>query len=149
VNCDNGTISGYPVARPFVTVEPSRAVSRAWSFTTAQLPLFTLFSRSPRSLGVSRPGRFSYAFVATPGLAGTLRITSTGKLRIGSRKRAMKLGSKRFTAPASGKLKVKFRLSGKYLRALKRRSSLRFAVVVKLGGKTFDAKLKLKRPKRG
>ena len=129
-------------------IGPPRAFSRAWSFTTVQLPAFALFSGSPRSLRVSKAGRFSYSFVATPGLAGTMRVTSTRKVKIGSKKRTMKLGSKGFIAPANGKLKVKFKLSSKNLRALKRRSSLRFAIVVKLGSKTFNAKLQLKRPKR-
>lgn len=124
---------------------PPRAFSHTWSFSTA--PALS-FAGSPKSLRVSKSGRFAYRLLATPGLSGKVKITGRKKVKIGSSKRKMKLGSKSFTASTHAKAKVRFKLSKRNLRALKRHKSLRFAVVVKAGGKTFGAKLKLKRPKR-
>lgn len=124
---------------------PARAFSRTWSFSTA--PVLS-FASSPKSLRVSKTGRFSYRLLAMPGRSGKVRITGRKRVRIGSSKRKMKLGSKSFTASANAKAKVKFKLSRKNLRVLKRHKSLRFAVRATLGGQKLHAKLTLKRPKR-
>jgi hypothetical protein len=107
-----------------------------------------VFTSSPTRLRVSPTGRFTYTFRATPGHSGTAGLTSARSLRIGSKTRRMKVGAKPFTAPASGTVKVKYKLSAASLRALRRTVRLGFKVSVALGGTTFVAKLTLLAPKR-
>jgi hypothetical protein len=106
------------------------------------------FTTDVKSLRVSKTGRFTYRFVATALRSGTISLESTKKLKIASKKRHLKLATKKFTAPASGKAKVKFKLSRTQLEALKRAEKLRFKVTAKLGGKSFAATLTLKAPKK-
>lgn len=139
------------VAASVTTGSGPRLFSRTWSFSTrASSPEFRVvsFVTSPKRLRVSKSGRFTYRFLATPGLAGKARFTSTKRVRIGAKKRKMKLGSKRFTGPANGRAKVKLKLSRKNLRALRKRPSLLFAVVVTAGGATYKTTLTLRRPKK-
>jgi hypothetical protein len=112
------------------------------------LPDMASFTGSPTSLRVSKKGKFSYSFTATPLRSGKITMTSTKKVKIGSKKRKMKLGPKSFTVPAGGKVKVTFKLSSKNLKALKKRPSIKFAVLVTVGTHTFNTKLTLKRPKK-
>ena len=104
------------------------------------------FTNSPRSLRVSRSGRFSYSFAASPGRAGTARLTSTRPVRIGRSTRKLRLGPKAFTAPATGDVRLAFRLPTRYFQALKRRPSLQFVVSVTVGTTTFRTRLTLKPP---
>jgi hypothetical protein len=106
-----------------------------------------IFSGSPKSLRISGSGRFTFQFAATPGRAGKIALTSTKRIRFGTRKRKLKLAAKSFTAQANGDARVKFKLSASKLRALKRAHSVRLAVSVTVGTSTFAAKLKLKAPK--
>jgi FtsP/CotA-like multicopper oxidase with cupredoxin domain len=106
------------------------------------------FLKSPKTLRVSKSGRFTFSFVATPLRNGKISLKSTKKVKIGSKKQFMTTAAKTFTAPASGKVKVKLKLSSRNRAALKRVKSLRFKVTVKLGGKTFTTKLKLQAPKK-
>ncbi len=112
------------------------------------LTVFVSFATSAKSLRVSKAGRFSYSFTATPLSPGKVGLKSTKKVKIGSRKRYMALAKKSFTPSSAGKVKVEFKLSSKNLRALTKASKLRFAVTATLGGKTFTTKLTLKRPKK-
>ena len=112
-------------------------------------PDIAIFAGSPQSLRVSRSGRFSYGFIATPGRSGKAKLTSTSSIKVGARKRKVKLAAKSFTAPSNAKVKVKFKLSARNLRALKHRSSLKFKVSVTVGQKHFTTKLTLKPPKKG
>lgn len=106
------------------------------------------FASSPKSLRVAKTGRFTFSFTATKGRSGKITITSTKKVKIGAKKVKMKLGTKTFTVPASGTETVKYKLSSKNLKALKKHKSLKFAIAVTVGAKTFSAKLTLKPPKQ-
>lgn len=106
------------------------------------------FTGSPKSARVSKTGSFSYSFSATPGRSGTAKLTSSKKVKVGSKKRKLTIGAKSFTAPANGKVKLKFKLSSKNLKALKKAKSVSFTVRVTVGAKSFTAKLKLKAPKK-
>ncbi len=106
------------------------------------------FQLSPKSLRVSKTGRFEYSFRATPLRVGTISLKSTKKVRIGSTKRFVTLAARSFTAPSARTVKVKFKLTSKSLKALKRLEKVRFNVVVKLGAKTFATTLTLKAPRR-
>jgi hypothetical protein len=110
------------------------------------IPDFASFAGAPTSLRVSKTGRFSYAFVATPGRAGKASVTSTKSFKTGAKKRKLKAPSRSFTAPANGRVTVKFRLSAASRKALKTRMSVRFKVTVTVGSAAFSAKLKLKPP---
>ncbi len=106
------------------------------------------FAASPKRLRVSRTGRFTYAFLATPLRAGTIGLKSTKRLKIATRKRYMKLAAKPFSARSTGKVKITFKLPATFLKALKRVKKLRFEVTARLAGRTFTAKLTLDAPRR-
>ena len=112
------------------------------------LALFASFKTSPKSLRVSKSARFKYSFKATPLRSGKISLKSTKKVKIGSKKGFLKVAAKAFTASSTGTVKVNLKLSSTSLKALKRAKQLRFAVTVKLGGKTFATKLTLKAPKK-
>jgi hypothetical protein len=106
------------------------------------------FKTSPKSLRVSRSGRFTYRFTATRGSKGKAKLASTRKVKVGSKRRKLTVASKSFTSPASGTVKLKLKLPAKYLRALKRHTSVQFTVTVTIANKHFSAKVKLKPPKK-
>jgi len=58
----------------------------------------------------------------------------------------MTLSAKRFTASPTGAVAVKFRLSSRNLRALKRSTRLRFRAAATLGSATFTTTLVLVAP---
>lgn len=106
------------------------------------------FKTAPKSVRVSKTGRFTYKFLATPLRSGKISLKSTKKLKVGSKKRFIKLASKKFTSSKTGRVKVKFKLSKKNLKALKKRHRIRLKVTATLAGKTFTTKLTLKAPKK-
>jgi hypothetical protein len=112
------------------------------------IPDVAVFTGSSKSLRVSKTGKFTYGFLATPGRAGKAKLTSTKKIKVGSKKKKVSTAAKSFTVPANGKVKVNFTLSAKNLKALKKRTSLKCEVSVTVGAKTFSATLKLKPPKK-
>ncbi len=107
------------------------------------------FTNSPKKLRVSKAGRFTYAFEATPGRSGEAKLKATKSIKVGSRKRKLKLRPEAFTAPANGEVELKFKLSRKDLDALKTVRNVPFGVKVTLGATTFPTELKLKPPKSG
>jgi hypothetical protein len=120
-------------------------------------PAKASFRRSKRSIRVSRRGRFSFSFTAGPGLKGRITLKTVKKVRARkrSRRRRYTFGNKTFRVPASGKVKVRFKLSRRNFRTLKRYRKLRLSVTVKLrnsAGLTSTAKvritLKAPRPRR-
>lgn len=138
---------GDPAIRPGVPEVPANAIDENCDGVAAPaLADIAIFSTSPKILRVSRTGRFTYTFVATPGRKGNVKLRSTRSIRVGAKKRRLTLAAKTFTAPASGRVRQAFRLSAANLRALKRVSSLQFEVRVTVGGKTFTTKLKLRPP---
>ncbi|MGH2839692.1 MAG: hypothetical protein ACRDKY_02570 [Solirubrobacteraceae bacterium] len=107
-----------------------------------------VFATSPKSLRVAKTGRFTYRFVAPALASGTIRLKSATKVKIGAKKRFMKLATRSFTAPSTTRVKVKYKLSRKHLKALNRAKKLRFKVTATLAGKTTTTTLTLKAPKK-
>ncbi|HEX2160287.1 MAG TPA: S8 family serine peptidase [Thermoleophilaceae bacterium] len=71
------------------------------------------------ALRVSRRGVFRYTFRATPSLAGRIAFRTRRKVRI-ARRTHLSLAAKTFSAPATGRVAVKVRLSKRQLRILRR-----------------------------
>jgi Glycine rich protein len=111
------------------------------------VPTFAIFTGSPKSLRVSKSGHFTYRLIATPGRSGKAKLASTRKIRVASKRRTFHVGPRSFTAPATGQVKLSFKLSRVELKALKHRTSLQFKLSVTIAGKTFTAKVTLKPPK--
>jgi hypothetical protein len=112
-----------------------------------RLPDIAAFSDSPKTLRVSKRGGFTYHFYATPGRRGRAKAASATSIRIGPRKRRVKVAAKSFTVPPGAVVTVNFKLSRRDLKALRAHRSLRLVVRVTVGAKTFSAKLTLKPPK--
>ena len=116
--------------------------------TTGPLPAIVSFTASSKRIRVSRSGRFTYTFRATPGAAGSASLQSRRSVSVGSHKRRLNVGARSFTTPAAGTVRLAFKLSAASLRALRRASPLAFTVSVALGSTTFTGKLTLLAPKR-
>jgi subtilisin family serine protease len=141
-------------------VDAAAAIRRARVLTTPpppppQPPAKASFRGSKRTIRVSRRGRFSFTFRAAPGLKGRIKLVTVKKVRPSKRgrKKRATLGSKTFTVPQSGKVKVKFKLSRRNRKILKRYKKLRISVSVRLrnaANLTSLAKVRitLKAPKR-
>lgn len=115
---------------------------------TGPPPADVLFTTSPKSLRVAKTGRFTYRLRATALKSGKISLKSTTKVKIGSKKRLMKLARKSFTAGSTGKVKVKYKLARKHLKPLRKAKKLRFRVTATLAGRTYTTKLTLKAPKK-
>ncbi len=105
------------------------------------------FATSPKSVQVSKAGSFKYVFAATALRTGKVALRTTKRVKIGSKRRFLRL-SATFTASPAGIAAARFKLSRKNLRALKRARRLRFIVTVALGGRTFSTNLTLKAPNK-
>jgi Tol biopolymer transport system component len=90
------------------------------------------FAASKRSIKVSKNGRFSFTFRAGAGLTGRVAFTSAKKVRIGAKRKKVTLVRKSFTVPASGKVKLKLKLSRKNLRILRKNRKVKTNVTVTL-----------------
>lgn len=112
------------------------------------VPDFAVFTNSPTSLRVSKTGRFAYRFLATPKRTGKAKLTSTKPVRVFTKKRKLRVATKSFKAPANATVKLKFKLSSTTLKALKRRTSVKFKVDVTVGATKFFTYVRLKPPKR-
>jgi len=108
----------------------------------------TSFAASRKAITVSKSGRFRYSFLAEPGLTGKINLRSIK--RAGAARR-ISLGTKSYTVPASGIVKVSWKLSRRNLRILERSKRIRFRVAVTLGNaaglsRTGATTLTLKKP---
>jgi hypothetical protein len=97
-----------------------------------------------KTIRVKRNRRFKISFRAAPGLKGTARFRRVKNVRV---------PRKPFTVPASGKVTLRYRLSRKSFRALKRKRRAKTRVTVTLrnfAGLTSKAtkKVTLKAPKQ-
>jgi hypothetical protein len=93
------------------------------------------FAGSPSSIGVDRKRRFKFRFHGAPGLRGTVVFTSVQQVRVNLTQR-VELASKSFTAPASGRVILRIRLSKKSFRILIRKGTIRTRVTVTLRNAT-------------
>ena len=84
---------------------------------------------SSKSIPVDRSGGFSVSFGATPGTSGSMTLQSAAKVNLGALRR-ISLGTKSFTVTGSARAKVRWRLSRRNLRILKRKSRIRFRATV-------------------
>ncbi len=115
-------------------------------------PLPPSFAASKKSIVVGSSGRFAYTLRAEPGLTGTISLRSVAKVKV-SAKRQISLGTKRFTVPTSGTVKVRWTLSRKNLQILKRSRRIKFRATVGLRNAAGIASsgattLTLERPRR-
>jgi thermitase len=78
---------------------------------------------------VSRKGVLSYSFRATPGLFGEA-VFRTRRKAVVSRRAHVRIGSRAFKVPSSGRVTVKVKLSRKNLRILRRNRRLRLNAIV-------------------
>jgi subtilisin family serine protease len=92
------------------------------------------FRRSKRSIRASRTGRFRFSFTAGAGLRGRITLKTVRRVRPRSRgrRRIATFANKTFTVPGSGRVTVRFKLSRRNRRILKRYKRLRISVAVKL-----------------
>jgi subtilisin family serine protease len=140
--------------------DAAAAIRRARVLTTPPPPPPTppakaSFRNSKRTIRVSRSGRFSFSFTAGPGLRGRITLKTVRKVRPrnrGRRRRAT-FANKTFTVPASGKVRVRFKLSRRNRLILRRYKKLRISVAVKLRNSanltsTAKVRITLKAPKR-
>jgi extracellular elastinolytic metalloproteinase len=107
---------------------------------------------APRSITVSRRGTFTYRFRATPGSRGTATFASVRRLQISARRRVT-FARRSFTAPGSGRVTLRIRLSRKNLRILRRNRRALVSVRVSARGPTggtasTSRRLTLKAPRR-
>jgi len=124
------------VAATFVAIPPPKAS----------------FAGAKRTIRVDRKRRFSVSFRGEPGLKGSAILGSSGKVRV-SRKKRLRLGRKSFTVPASGKVRLKLRLSKKSFRILNLNRKIRTRLTIKLTtaaglSSTATKTIALKAPKR-
>jgi hypothetical protein len=131
-----------------INARPLPVIARA----VVARPLPASFAASKKSIAVSKSGRFSYSFRAGAGLTGTIGLRSIVKVGV-SAKRRLGLGTKRFTVPASGIVKVSWKLSRRNLRILKRNKRIRFRATATLRNASGNASsaatvLTLRKPTR-
>jgi hypothetical protein len=136
------TIPAPVISAPGSSPPPTTAPPRP----PATKPIVVL-SGALKTLRVSKRGGFTYTFLATPLRNGTITLQSTKKIRIGPKRRTLKLGPTPFTALPTGQVNVKLKLTKPILKALKRAKSLTFTVRATLAGSTYTTKLTIKAPK--
>lgn len=114
-----------------------------------------LFTGQKRTLRASRSGRFTFAFLAQPGLTGKVTLKSAKKLRLRprGRKKRLSLGRKSFAVPGNATVKLRFKLSRKNRRVLRKKRKIKVKASMVLrnaAGKRTVAtrRFTLKAPKR-
>ena len=100
----------------------------------------------PRSIRVRRDRSFVLRFVATAGRAGSLKLTTVKRVAARKRRRLV-LVRKSFTAPASGRVRVRVKLGRKGMRVLRRTRRLPVTAKATLGTRTATRRVTLRAPR--
>jgi hypothetical protein len=98
------------------------------------------------SVTVGARGIFSLTFAGTPGAAGTIKVT-TVKAVSAARRRKLVVARRSFTAPASGRVRVKLKLTRKGFRVLRRLKRLPVSAKVTLGQTSAKKRVTLRAPR--
>lgn len=98
-----------------------------------------------RSIRVGARGRFSLSFGATPGQAGSIRLTTVRAVAAAIRRRLV-VARRSFTAPASGRVTLRLKLTRKGFRVLRRARRLAVSARVTLGQANGKKRLTLRAP---
>jgi hypothetical protein len=109
------------------------------------LPTVSLASLAS-SVTVGARGTFSLSFAATPGQAGTIKLT-TVKAVSTARRRRLVVARKSFTVPASGRVRVRLKLTRTGFRVLKRLRRLPVSARVTLGQTSASKRVMLRAPR--
>jgi hypothetical protein len=149
----NVSIVADTSGQPSITViyTPPPAGPGPGGGTTPTAPDKASFAGSKSTIRVGRNRVFTFAFGAGANLTGMAVFRSAGKVQV-SAKRRVTLARKPFTSPASGRVRLKVKLSKKNFRILKRNRKIRTRVTVTLtnsGGLSSSASkmLLLKAPR--
>ena len=130
---------------------PGGGTSGGAPLPPAAAPITLSLASGKRTIRVSRSGRLSYSFLASPGASGAATFTTTKRVLVSAtRKRRVTLAAKAFAVPRSGKVTLRIRLSKKSRAILKRNRRLSLVVKVALfgngGPKVATKRLMLKAP---
>jgi subtilisin-like proprotein convertase family protein len=104
-------------------------------------------SSLPSSIRVSRKGTFFLRFGGTPGVAGSLKLTTVKAVGTAPRRRKLVVARRSFAMPASGRVRLKVKLNRRGFRTLKRARRLRVSARVRLGPTTATKRLTLRAPR--
>jgi Subtilase family len=99
-----------------------------------------------RVVRVGPRGWFSLRFGATPGQAGAIKLTTVRAFAAAIRRRLV-IARRSFTAPASGRVAVRLKLTRRGLRVLKRARRLAVSMRVTLGPASAKRRLTLRAPR--
>ena len=98
------------------------------------------------SVRVGARGTFSLAFAGTPGQVGTIKLT-TVKAVSAARRRRLVVARKSFTVPASGRVRLRLKLTRTGFRVLRRVRRLPVSVRVTLGQTSAGKRVTLRAPR--
>ena len=101
----------------------------------------------PRSIRVRRSGSFVLRFLAAAGRTGSLKLTTVKPVAGARKRRKLVLVRKSFTAPASGRVRVRVKLGRKGMRVLRRTRRLPVTAKATLGSRTASRRLTLRAPR--
>jgi hypothetical protein len=109
-------------------------------------PLVIDLASLARFVAVNSKGAFTLRFGGTAGQAGSIKLTTVKAFA--SAKRRLVVARRSFTIPATGKVKLKLKLTRAGLRVLKRVKRLPVSAKVTLGSQKASKRLTLKASRR-
>ena len=108
-------------------------------------PLVINLASLAKSVRVSSRGRFTLSFGGTAGQAGSIKLITVKAFA--SAKRRLVVARKSFTIPATGKVKLRLKLTRAGFRVLKRVNRLAVSARVTLGSQKAAKRITLKAPR--
>ena len=88
-------------------------------------------SAAPTSIRLGRTGRFAYPFKAAPGVRGEAVMRTRSRVRLSAARRArLTVSARHFRSPASGRVRLRIKLSRRTLRVVRLNRRLRLRVQV-------------------